>query len=160
MISDREIRVIVSSRAIKQFFRDIKAIQRIVEQNNGVVSILDAMAISARVDEEEAKMHKKSWLSLLTKSEKSNTAELGLKEDSYVYSFLINFMAELELEELRSEDFESLNLREIYMSNYKKDYEAFQEFNFNMIDKPYYTGEIEVIRCKKISEADSEMENC
>lgn len=155
MISPEELRTKISTRAKRQFARDIVKLKALVHENGGCVSIDDALRLAKLADEREQKSQKKFFGFRLGSAK--------INEDNYAYTFLLKFMAGLEVDKLNEQDFDSLPLGKLYMEKYKKEYEEYQNYLFVTHDAQFYSGVYPVIKggkwSGKIEIGDGEVEN-
>ena len=149
MISRAELQKRIALRAYGQFNRDIKQVINLIENAGGSISIYDVMDKVQAEEKEELRYLKLQKIPVLSKFIKPREEN----DEIQVYEFLLRFMSDLKTYDLTLEKLSEVNFRELYMKQYKKDYEEQQLFLYRTRDLRLYNSVSAVIHRPQSSES-------
>ena len=130
----KEKQLKISSRAFKQFKKDVLKMEEFFVQNNSVLSNFSVFCLMMDIDKEDAK-----------KAEKSDKIVLKRKEDNFkndnrdlfILENLLKIMAYSQVDKFTYAEFKSVDFAEIYASHFKFIYENEQLELYKNCDEFY-----------------------
>lgn len=155
MGSKSDIQSTITYRAYMQFCRDISCVTELARAMGGQISIYAIMDKVQSNEKQEARELAMARIPVISKM-------INLKESAseyYLYDFTLRLMSDLGATTLSVKDIKNLNLNELYLKGYQKEYQQAQQRLYETLDVPFMNYAKKNLISRRLAEAEQE-ERC